>query len=100
VPNPESPDYHLFAKPPRRPRSHHVHVCRIGSRHELRHLAVRDYLRAHGEEAARYAALKRELAQRYPRDRLTYIEGKDRYVGDLEARAVAWARRLDPAPGR
>ena len=100
VPNPESPDYHLFAKPPRRPRSHHVHVCRIGSRHEFRHLAVRDYLRAHGEEAARYAALKGELAQRYPRDRLTYIEGKDRYIGDLEARAVAWARRLDPAPGR
>lgn len=98
VPNPESPDYHLFAKPPRRPRSHHVHVCRIGSRHEIRHLAVRDYLRAHGEEAARYAALKRELAERYPRDRLTYIEGKDRYVGDLEARAVAWAAARPGGP--
>jgi GrpB-like predicted nucleotidyltransferase (UPF0157 family) len=27
VPAPESPDYHLFAKPPARPRTHHLHVC-------------------------------------------------------------------------
>jgi GrpB-like predicted nucleotidyltransferase (UPF0157 family) len=36
---------------------------------------VRDFLRAHAEEAARYAALKREVADRQPGDRLAYIEG-------------------------
>lgn len=92
VPAPESPDYHFFAKPPERPRSHHLHVCEVGSEHEFRHLAVRDFLRVHDDEAARYAALKRQVVARHPWDRLAYIEGKDEYVTALEARAVEWAR--------
>jgi GrpB-like predicted nucleotidyltransferase (UPF0157 family) len=92
APGPESPDYHFFARPPQRPRTHHVHVCEAGSEHELRHLAVRDFLRAHPDEAARYAALKRQLVARRPQDRLAYIEGKESYVMALEARALAWAR--------
>ncbi|MET0615070.1 MAG: GrpB family protein [Thermoleophilaceae bacterium] len=65
VPDPESPDFHLFALPTERPRTHHLHVCESGSEHERRHLAVRDFLRAHPVEAARYEALKRELADRH-----------------------------------
>ena len=60
---------------------------------EFRHLAFRDFLRAHGDEAASYADLKRQVAARHPHDRLAYIEGKDDYVTALEQRAVAWARR-------
>jgi GrpB-like predicted nucleotidyltransferase (UPF0157 family) len=93
VPTPDSPDFHFFAKPPERPRTHHLHVCEVGSEHELRHLAVRDFLRAHRDEAAAYAALKRRVVARHPQDRLAYIEGKEEYVASLEARAVAWAHR-------
>jgi GrpB-like predicted nucleotidyltransferase (UPF0157 family) len=92
APAPEAPDYHFFAKPPERPRSHHLHVCAVGSAHELRHLAVRDFLRSHPDEAPRYAALKRRVVERRPQDRLAYIEGKEDYVVALEARALAWAR--------
>jgi GrpB-like predicted nucleotidyltransferase (UPF0157 family) len=92
APAPEAPDHHFFARPPGRPRSHHLHVCEAGSHHELRHLAVRDFLRSHDDEAARYAALKRRVVERHPQDRLAYIEGKEDYVVGLEARAVAWAR--------
>jgi GrpB-like predicted nucleotidyltransferase (UPF0157 family) len=92
VPDPESPDFHLFAKPADRPRSHHLHVCEAGSEHEFRHLALRDYLRGHPDEAATYAAVKREAAERAQHDRLAYIEAKEEYVRDLEARAVTWAR--------
>ena len=92
VPAPRSPEWHFFAKPPERPRTYHLHVCKVGSEHELRHLAVRDFLRAHADEAARYAALKREAAARHPQDRLGYIEAKEEYVIALEARATAWAR--------
>jgi GrpB-like predicted nucleotidyltransferase (UPF0157 family) len=67
---------HFFAKPAERPRTHHVHVVEAGSDHEFRHLAVRDFLRDHPDEAARYAALKRELVARHPQDRLAYIDGK------------------------
>jgi GrpB-like predicted nucleotidyltransferase (UPF0157 family) len=77
VPAPESPDYHFFAKPPERPRSHHLHVCEVGSAHEFRHLALRDFIRAHSDEAAGYAKLKRQ---------------GDAYLTALEARAVQWAR--------
>ena len=92
APAPESPDRHFFAKPPERPRAYHVHVCEAGGEPELRHLAVRDFLRGDPDEAARYAQLKREIADRYPQDRLAYIEGKHEYVVALEARALAWAR--------
>jgi len=90
---PESPDRHFFAKPPERPRTFHLHVCAPGGQEELRHLAVRDYLRAHPGEAARYAELKRRLVARHPQDRLAYIAGKEAFVAALEARAVAWAGR-------
>jgi GrpB-like predicted nucleotidyltransferase (UPF0157 family) len=92
VPAPESPGYHLFAKPPERPRTHHLHVCETDSVHEMRHLAVRDFLRARAGEAREYAALKRHLVARHPHDRLAYIEGKDDYVTALQERALAWAR--------
>ena len=92
VPAPGSPDYHFFARPPERPRTHHLHVCEAGSEHEFRHVAVRDFLRSHADEAAQYAALKRQLVARHPQDRLSYIEGKDDYVTALEKRAMAWAR--------
>jgi GrpB-like predicted nucleotidyltransferase (UPF0157 family) len=92
VPDPEMPDYRFFGRPPERPRTHHLHVCEAGSDQELRHLAVRDFLRAHPDEAAGYAELKRTVAARHPQDRLAYMAGKDRYVRDLQARALPWAR--------
>jgi GrpB-like predicted nucleotidyltransferase (UPF0157 family) len=92
VPAPESPDYHFFAKPAERPRAYHLHVCEAGSEHESRHVALRDYLRAHPGDAARYEALKRRLVARHPEDRLAYIEGKDEFVATLEARALEWSR--------
>ncbi len=93
APAPESPDYHFFAKPPERPRTHHLHVCPVASEHELCHVAVRDFLRSHPDDAACYAALKREVVARHPQDRLAYIDGKDEYVTALEQRAVTWARK-------
>ena len=92
IPTDDVREYPLYARPPERPRTHHLHVCAAGSQHELRHLAVRDFLRAHPEEAARYAALKRDVVARHPEDRLAYIAGKEAYVTALEPRAVAWAR--------
>lgn len=93
APDPASPDFHFFGLPAARPRTHHLHVCAAGSGHEKRHLAVRDYLRAHPDEARAYADRKRELVASAPGDRLAYIDGKDAYVAALERRALAWAAR-------
>jgi GrpB-like predicted nucleotidyltransferase (UPF0157 family) len=91
APDPASPDFHFFGLPAARPRTHHLHVCAAGSEDERRHLAVRDYLRAHPEEVVAYAELKRRLVASTPGDRLAYIEGKEEYVAELERRALAWA---------
>jgi GrpB-like predicted nucleotidyltransferase (UPF0157 family) len=91
APDPASPDFHFFGKPPERPRAFHLHVCAAGSEHERRHLALRDFLRAHPDEAARYGDLKREIAARHPGDRLAYLDGKGPYLAGLERRALDWA---------
>ena len=95
APDPASPDFHFFGLPAARPRTHHLHVCAAGSEDERRHLAVRDYLRAHPDEVSAYAELKRGLVAGAPGDRLAYIKGKDSYVSDLERRALAWAGGVD-----
>lgn len=62
-----------------------------------RHLAVRDYLRTHAGEAARYGALKAAVAGRYPDDNRRYAEAKGPFVAALERRALAWAARAGTA---
>ena len=87
---PEIPDFHFFGRPRQRPRRYHVHVCEAGSVHERRHLAVRDYLVAHPEEARQYGSIKAEAAASFPGDRLAYMDAKGPWVTDLESRALTW----------
>ena len=56
----------------------------------MRHLALRDYLRAHPAACAAYAELKRQLAAQFPYDIEGYCEGKDAMVQELERQALAW----------
>jgi GrpB-like predicted nucleotidyltransferase (UPF0157 family) len=44
-------------------RTHHIHAFAIGSPQIERHLAFRDFMRAHPEHAQQYDALKRRLAE-------------------------------------
>jgi GrpB-like predicted nucleotidyltransferase (UPF0157 family) len=87
----DADDYPFFAKPAEGERTHHLHACVAGSFEELRHVAVRDFLRAHPDEAAAYGAFKRDLAERCAGRRDGYVEGKDAFVKALETRALAWA---------
>lgn len=68
-------------------RTHHLHVFASGSPHITRHLAFRDYLRAHPERAAAYSGLKRALAA----DPASYVERKGPFVQAVQAEALAWA---------
>ncbi len=72
--------------PPAPCRTHHVHVTELDGEMWGR-LLFRDYLRAHPEEAARYATLKRALAERHRDDREAYTEAKASYVVEVMARA-------------
>lgn len=71
-------------------RTHQIHIfAQADTGNIARHLAVRDYLRAHPEEAAAYASLKVRLAAKYPRDIEGYCDGKEAFVRALERRALA-----------
>jgi len=74
-------------------RTHHLHVYQIGNPHILRHLAFRDYMRAHPVNARAYSRLKETLATEYPEDMESYIAGKNDFVQKQEQRALAWYSR-------
>ena len=76
-------------------RSLHVHVYAAGDVSCRRHLAVRDFLRAHPDACAAYAALKRRLAERFPTDAGGYVAGKAHFVLEMQSRALAWAAQRD-----
>jgi len=61
-------------------RTHHVHIFEQGSSESDRHLAFRDYMIAHPDEAQQYSQLKRSLANTYPDDRESYMDGKDSFI--------------------
>ncbi len=73
-------------------RTHHLHAFARGSEHVLRHLAFRDYLRAHEGAMHAYAALKLSLAQQHPHNMEAYMDGKDSFVKEHEQHALVWAR--------
>ena len=72
-------------------RTHQLHAFEKGSPHVRRHLAFRDFMRAHPEPAAHYTTLKRRLADAHPTDIEAYMDGKDGFIKEMEARALAWA---------
>jgi len=69
-------------------RTHHLHAFAAGDSNLLRHLAFRDYLRAHPEASADYGKLKKALANVCENDLERYCDGKDAFVKRLEAMAV------------
>jgi GrpB-like predicted nucleotidyltransferase (UPF0157 family) len=54
-----------------------------------RQLRFRDFLRTHPDEAKRYCALKKELAERFRLDREAYTEAKAEFIESVVARARA-----------
>ncbi len=68
-------------------RTHHVHIFEFGSKQIERHLAFRDYMIAHPEEAQQYSQLKRELAKKYPTNIQKYMDGKDSFVKAIDKKA-------------
>lgn len=71
-------------------RTHQLHAFQAGDSHVLRHLAFRDYLRAHPDVAAQYAALKMSLANSCS-SMDDYCDGKDPFIQQHEALALRWA---------
>lgn len=61
-------------------KKHHLYVCPQDSAELRRHLAFRDYLRAHPEAVREYGRIKEEGAKLYPDDIDGYIAYKSPFI--------------------
>lgn len=80
-------------------RRTHIHVRRAGSWAEQFALLFRDYMRAHGEDAQRYAELKCRLAEQYGEDRHGYTEAKAPFLWEIMVKADRWSQEIGWEPG-
>ena len=69
-----------------------LHIFETGSPHIDRHLAFRDYLRAHPSFAVEYAAEKHRARALHPDNSHDYTDEKSAWVVAHEAEALAWYR--------
>ena len=77
------PGREAFTRSPRFAFAHNLYVCRPGTPALENHLKLRNYLRSRPDEAARYAALKFKLAERFPDDIDAYCRGKTDLIGEF-----------------
>ncbi len=86
------PGRRYFTREENGKRTHNVHIYAVGNPEITRHLAFRDYMNAHPEEARAYGRLKEKLAREFPTDFEAYMDGKHAFVQERERRALAWKR--------
>ena len=76
---------HWFCKPSDDIRTHHLHLVPYRSPLWNERLAFRDALRTDARLAARYEALKRDLARAHPDDREAYTDAKTAFIREAVA---------------
>ncbi len=86
------PGRRFFVKHAGERRTHQIHAYTTGNPELERHLAFRDYMISHPEDAEAYGRLKEELARRFSTDIEGYMDGKDAFIKEMERRALAWSR--------
>ena len=75
----------------------HVHCFEADSPQVSRHIAFRDYLRAHPQAAVAYENEKRRAQKLYPNDSHAYTDEKAIWIQDMEAKALVWFREQQVA---
>lgn len=75
-------------------RTHQIHTFKADSPQVKRHLAFRDFMNAHAEEAQKYSELKRKLAAEHTQNMDGYIDGKDGFIKEIDYRAAEWFEEI------
>lgn len=71
-------------------RTHQIHAFQVGDTHVTRHLAFRDYLKAHSKVLEEYEVLKIQVAESCNNDIEAYCDGKNNFIQIHERKAVEW----------
>ena len=89
TPQPEDPDwYYCIGKDGGGTRRFHLHLARHASGFWQRHVAFRDFLRAHAATADEYFELKQSLAARCRDERMKYNAAKTGFIRWVETQAA------------
>jgi GrpB-like predicted nucleotidyltransferase (UPF0157 family) len=67
-----------------------AHFFAANSPHAKRHLAFRDYLRAHPEEMKAYEMEKRRARDLHPNDSHAYTDEKAAWIRETESKSLRW----------
>jgi len=88
--------------PPADAAYHHLYLVVAESQPHRDHIDLRDFLRKQPGHAARYGALKRQLAVLLQTDRGAYLAGKDEMIAEFlrMARCEGGSGESDPATWR
>ncbi len=74
-------------------RTHQIHIFETRSEQVRRHLAFRDFMNAHPDEAEKYSDLKRKLAKEHPQDMEAYMDGKDEFIKEIDRKAASFTNQ-------
>jgi GrpB-like predicted nucleotidyltransferase (UPF0157 family) len=74
-----------------------LHFFKADSPHASRHIAFRDYLRAHPDEAGAYQDKKRRARDLHPDDSHAYAGEKAGWIRVTEAKALVWFATRQPS---
>jgi GrpB-like predicted nucleotidyltransferase (UPF0157 family) len=79
---------------------HHLYVCSVDAPGLHDHMVLRDMLRARPDLRERYAAAKRDAAERHPYDIDAYLDAKGGVIAEImtTARAESSFEHFQPGP--
>ena len=77
-----------------------LHFFGADSPQVRRHIAFRDYLRAHPDAASAYEKEKRRARDLHPNDSHAYTDEKDAWIRATETRALVWFAEQEAARHR
>lgn len=71
-------------------RQAHIHVWQYNCPDWIRHIAFRDYLKAHPTIRQHYQELKQQLSQQEWEHGMEYSDAKNAFIQKEEAKAIEW----------